>query len=61
VRLVALDGVSLVVLGVIIGFAASFAVTRVMVSILSDSSFTSAAVSRARTPSLGNERVWGIA
>jgi ABC-type antimicrobial peptide transport system permease subunit len=34
VRLVALDGVSLVVFGVIIGFAASLAVTRVMVSIL---------------------------
>jgi ABC-type antimicrobial peptide transport system permease subunit len=34
IRLVALDGVSLVVIGVLVGFAASFAVTRVMVSIL---------------------------
>jgi ABC-type antimicrobial peptide transport system permease subunit len=34
IRLVALDGVSLVMIGVLVGFAASFAVTRVMVSIL---------------------------
>lgn len=34
VRLVALEGVSLVVLGVVFGLAASFALTRVMVSIL---------------------------
>jgi ABC-type antimicrobial peptide transport system permease subunit len=34
VRLVALDGISLVVVGVLVGFAASFAVTRIMVSIL---------------------------
>ena len=34
VRLVALDGVSLVVLGVVIGFVASLMATRVMVSIL---------------------------
>jgi ABC-type antimicrobial peptide transport system permease subunit len=34
VRLVALDGVSLVVIGVAVGFGASFVVTRLMVSIL---------------------------